>query len=290
MLHLYREFWYFLTKYLALILPGPIFLNFIRFVNYNRLGFKYYPLNLKEPKTFNEKLNYVKLNFRPDLGSKAADKVEVREYVSEVIGSEYLVPLIGIYENARDIDFDKLPNQFVIKANHGSGWNLICTNKDDLNWSKELSKLNKWLSRNAFYVSIEWQYKNIKPRLICEKLLGYDIKDYKIFCNNGNALFVQVDSDRFTNHTRSIYDSEWNELDICIRYDKITPKANPPHNLKEMLSLASKLSEPFKICRVDFYEVESKIYFGEITLFPGGGQEPFHNYEQDLKFGSYFSI
>jgi len=285
-----KKIWYLVCKYFLIFIPTPLFYQLITFINFKRLGFKWYRLNLREPQTFNEKLNYLKLYNRNKLAPMVADKVTVREYVKETIGEQYLIPAIGIYRSADEIDFDALPNKFALKTNHGSGWNLICADKSKLNWQEEMKKLNKWLRKNAFYLSREWQYKNIRPQLICEELLEYEIKDFKIFCSNGKPLYIQVDSDRFTNHERSLFTVNWEETNIQIRYPKIHKPISRPAHLDEMLMLAKKLSKPFEFCRIDLYEHHDQIYFGEITLHPGGGMEPFLNKSQDTEMGAMIDI
>ena len=285
-----KELWYFICKNFLIFVPSHSFYKIVSFVNFKRLGFKWYSFDLKEPKTFNEKLNYLKLYSRNELGPVVADKVTVREYVKEKIGEQYLIPLIGVYDNANDINFKALPHKFALKTNHGSGWNLICADKSQLNWPEEVKKLNEWLEKNAFYLSREWQYKHIEPKLICEELLEYEIKDYKVFCSNGKPIYIQVDSDRFTNHERTLFTTDWEETNIQIRYSKISKPVERPAHLEEMLDLSAKLAAPFSFCRVDLYEHDGNIYFGEITLHPGGGMEPFVNKVQDIKMGEIIDI
>lgn len=285
-----KKLWYFICRYFLILIPTQSFYKIVSFVNFKRLGFKWYSFDLKNPKTFNEKLNYLKLHYRNDLGQIVADKVAVRDYVKESIGEQYLIPLIGVYDSATEINFETLPHKFALKTNHGSGWNLICADKTTLNWSEEVKKLNKWLDKNAFYLSREWQYKNIVPKLICEELLEYEIKDYKVFCSGGKPVYIQVDSDRFSNHERTLFTTSWEETDIQIRYPKITKQVERPAHLDEMLMLSEKLAAPFCFCRVDLYEHDGNIYFGEITLHPGGGMEPFLNKSQDIEMGEMINI
>ena len=247
-------------------------------------------MDLENPKTFNEKLNYLKLNDRNHLSPIVADKVEVRDYVSDLIGDRYLIPLIGIYSNANQIQLNELPEKFVIKANHGSGFNLICNDKNILDWKSEKYIMDQWIKKNAYYFSREWQYFDIKPKLICEELLSKELNDYKIFCSNGKPSLIQVDHSRFTDHQRTLFDLNWNEKEIQIRYKKINKKISKPTQLEEMLMVAEKLSSKFLFCRIDLYEFDNKVYFGEITLYPGGGQEPFLNKDQDLKMGELINI
>lgn len=232
-------------------------------------------MNLKNPETFNEKINYLKLHERPELGEIIADKIKVRDYVSSVAGEKYLIPVIGVFERSEDIDFEKLPRQFALKTNHGSGWNIICRDKTKLHIHKAHRKLKRWLKRNAYYLSREWQYKNLKPMIICEELLEFDIIDYKFFCFNGIPEFVQLDIDRFTDHTRIYYSTSWERLDFSVTYHQATREIEKPSQIEEMLSLSTKLSKGFLFSRIDLYLHNNKIYFGEITLHPEGGFGPF---------------
>lgn len=285
-----RRLWYYLCRYILVYIPSDIFIQLALFIDHKRLGFKGYYLNLERPKTFNEKINYLKFYDRNELIPTLADKVSVRKYVSDVIGEKHLIPIIGIYNSVHNISFDQLPEKFALKTSHGcGGWNLICRNKKNINWRKEKKKLNAYMNRNGYYLTREWQY-NSKPKLICEELLEYDLIDYKFFCNNGVAKAIQVDTGRFTNHQRKLFDVDWEELNIQIRYPKSDVGIVKPNKLDEMIKIANKLSKPIILCRVDLYEHKNKIYFGEITFYPGGGTEPFINYNQDLEFGKMFEL
>jgi hypothetical protein len=289
-INFFRGCWYFLCRYIFSFIPSQIFVRFVLFINHRRLGFTAYWLRFDPPKTFNEKINYLKFHDRSSLIPIVADKVSVRQYVSDIIGEKYLVPIIGIYNSVDDISFKDLPNQFALKPSHGcGGWNLICRNKKGINWNAEKKKLNTYMGKNSFYLSREWQYNN-KPKLICENLLQYNITDFKFFCNYGDVKAIQVDINRFTNHKRKLYNLEWEELNIQIRYPQNDLKIEKSNKLEEMINIANELSASFIFCRVDLYEYEDKIYFGEITLYPGGGTEPFSNYAQDLEFGKMFDI
>ena len=285
-----KEVWYFLCKNLLVLIPDIYFFRIVSFIHCKRLGYKWYSFNIRNPQTFNEKLNYLKLYSRNKLAPLVADKVAVRDFVCKLIGEEYLIPLIGVYSNACEIMYNDLPDKFVLKTNHGSGWNLICDDKNELNWDGEVRKLNGWLKKNAYYLSREWQYKHINPKLICEELLDYNIEDYKLFCSKGEPIYIQVDSERMTKHERTIFDVRWDETDIQISYPKIRKKLKRPSKLDEMLSLARKLSESFLFCRVDFYLHKERVYFGEITIHPGGGVEPFLTFNQDVEFGDMINI
>jgi hypothetical protein len=231
-------------------------------------------MKIREPIVFNEKINHIKLYRRPVNGSLLADKYAVREFVRSKVGEEYLIPLIGMYSNANQIFWDDLPEQFVLKTNHGSGWNVICTDKSKLDFRKVKSKLNRWLSQNAFYLSREYQYKSIKPCIVCEELLGYNINDYKIFCFNGVPKVIQVDIGRFSRHERAFFDLNWNSLPFTICYPKASVIPERPLKLDEMIEVSTKLSEGLEFVRVDLYESQNRVFFGEITLCPEGGKGP----------------
>jgi len=282
--------WYIICKNLLVFINDAFFCKMMLLISHLRLGFRPYFPNFTKPKTFNEHINYFKLNYKDNLGSLVADKVKVRDYVKEKIGEDYLISIHGIYENADEINFEALPeNGFAIKTNHGSGWNIICKNKKELNVQKAIDKLNYWLKLNIYYINREIQYKSIKPLLICEQLLTYEIFDFKVFCFFGEPKFIQIDINRFTEHQRLFFDTNWRELDFSINYPISKKKVEKPKLLDEMIDVSKTLSSDFDFVRIDLYIYEEKLYFGEMTLFPGGGFEPFLNYEQDLLVGSYFN-
>lgn len=253
-------------------------------------------LNLDNPQTFNEKLQWLKLNDKKDEYTKMVDKYEVKKYVASIIGEEYIIPTIGVYDKFKDIDFDKLPNQFVLKCTHDSGGVAICEDKNKFDKIKARKILNFSLRRNYFYYSREYPYKNVKRRIIAEKYMkdetSGDLRDYKLFCFNGECKLIQVDFDRFINHRRNLYDTDWNLIeDLSIKYpsDKNTI-IEKPSNLDEMLEIARKLSKDIPFVRVDLYLINGKIYFGELTFFHGGGYEKFTPEEWNKKLGDMIKI
>ena len=256
--------------------------------------FKYkvgYKLNLDNPKTFNEKIQWLKFYYHDSLMTKCADKVEVRNYIKDTVGEQYLVPCLGIYNNPEEIDFDKLPNQFVLKVNWGCKQNIIVKDKSKLNIKDAKRKLKKWMKpeSNNYYRYFEWQYKDIKPKIICEKYIVGDkyLKDYKFHCCNGKFKRLLVigaidEKHRFCN----FYDKNLNLLNLknggTIKQDE---KVNL-NNYSKMVELAEKLAKPFPLCRVDFYEdINKNIYLGELTLTPGNGTDIFEPFEWDYKLG-----
>ncbi len=233
-------------------------------------------LNLNNPETFNEKLQWLKLNDRNPQYINMVDKYEVKKYVANSIGEEYIIPTIGVWERFEDIDFNQLPNQFVLKCTHDSGGLSICKDKKEFSIKEAKKKLSKSLKRNFYYFGREWPYKNVKPRIIAEKYMvdesGIELKDYKIFCFNGKAKFILVDFGRFSNHYRNIYDLDWNLLDLQIKFPSDNNNKIPkPKKLDEMINIAEKLSKDIPHLRVDLYSINEKIYFGELTFYHGSG-------------------
>ena len=253
-------------------------------------------LDLKNPQTFNEKLQWLKLNDRKEIYTKMVDKYEAKSYVSKIIGNKYIIPTLGIYNNFDEIDFNKLPNQFVIKCTHDSGGLVIVTDKSKLDIKKAKKKINKSLKRNYYYLGREWPYKNVKPRIRVEKYMKdnstNDLRDYKFFCFNGKCKFFKIDFNRLTKHQANYYDTKGNILpfgeEICP--PDFAKKLELPVNLKKMINLAEKLSQNITFLRVDFYEINGNIYFGELTFYPASGFGKFQPEEWDLKLGNLIDL
>ncbi len=234
-------------------------------------------LNLHNPRGFNEKIQWSKLYDSTPLKTRLADKYLVRDWVAEKIGKQYLIPLLGVYDRFEEIDFSKLPDSFVIKCNHGSAYNIIVKDKAQLDLADVKTKLDRWMSENfAFKNGVELHYLNIPPKIIIEQYMqeesGEDLRDYKITCFDGKPEFIWIDGDRFSEHKRNLYDLEWNQLDakVCSRY-KTFESPSKPECLDEMLRLASILSNGFSYVRVDFYIINGKLYFGEMTFTSESG-------------------
>ena len=254
-----------------------------------------YPLDLEHPKTYNEKLQWLKLYDRKPEYVIYADKYKVREYIRGTIGEKYLIPLIGMYKNAKDIPWMQLPTRFVLKCNHASGTNIICKDKSKLNIKKKKKALNKWLKKNAYWGAREWCYKDIEPCIVCEEFIetqdGNTPDDYKFMCFNGIPRLIQVHHDRYGNHTLDYYTPEWKRASLKRIDANTSAKSIPkPENLKEMLSVASILSKDMYYARIDLYNVDGKVYFGEITMYPTGGLSTFEDYNDDLLLGSYMKL
>ena len=256
------------------------------------------PLNTKNPTTLNEKLQWLKFNYRFPLQSIVSDKLLVRDYVAEKIGAEYLIPLLGTWENYDDVDFDKLPEKFVLKCNHDSGGLVVCTDKSKLDHKEARNRVEKSLKSNFFYIGREYQYRNIKPRIICEQFISDNGKvpmDYKIYCFNGKPDVILVCKDRFSDNTHRAsylyFDQEWRFQPLNKGDETLTEVDVPkPKNLDRMIEIAKELSKDFLFARIDLYNIDGQIYFGEITLSPNSGFDPDIKYETDLMFGERLKI
>jgi hypothetical protein len=254
-----------------------------------------YSLDLKKPETFNEKLQWLKLYDRNPLYTRLADKYEARKFVAEKIGDEHLIPLLGVWDSVDEINFEKLPNEFVLKCTHDSGSIVICKDKNNFDAKQAKSKLKKELKENFYHASREWPYKNVRPRIIAEKFMvdesGTELKDYKIFCFNGEPKVIQVDFDRFKNHKRNLYDTEWNYIPVSVKFPTNPNRIiNKPSKLEEMLKQAKALSKNIPHVRVDFYSIYNKIYFGELTFTHGAGYEKFEPEKYNEIFGSWINL
>lgn len=270
-------------------LPDTVFVPFIYRMSTGK------KLNLSNPVTFNEKVQWLKLNDHNPLYVQLVDKYAVREYIAKKIGNQFLIPLIGKWSKVEDIDFDKLPNEFVLKCNHDSGGIVICKDKKTLDINSAKKKLEDHLKRNHYYMSREWAYKNVIPCIICEKYMvdnkTQDLRDYKFFCFNGEPKFIQVDFNRFAGHKRNLYTLDWKLIDITIKCPN-DPNANieKPANLNEMIEVAKELSKGLPEVRIDLYSVNDKTYFGELTLYHGGGIEKFSSDEFAQEMGSWIDL
>lgn len=261
---------------------------YLKLVYFAKMGKK---LNLDNPKTFNEKLQWLKLNDRKPEYSICVDKYAVRSYIAQTIGEKYLIPLIGVYDNVTEIDWDNLPKQFVLKCTHGTGSNIICLDKDKLDIKHAENMLKKWLSKNFYWYGREWPYKNVKPKIICETLLnGNKIPDdYKVLCFHGEAKLIEVHIDRFGNHKQDFYDVNWNKSKIS-QGNTTSLVYKKPLQLEEMVRLSEKIAADMYHVRIDWYIAEDKLYFGEITFYDGSGFTPFDNENDDYLLGSLIQL
>lgn len=252
-------------------------------------------VDLDEPIKYNDKLQWLKLYWNDPLATKCADKYLVRDYIKKTIGKDYLNELLAVYESVDEIALDQLPESFVLKGTHGSGYNIICKDKNKMNWKQEFKKMKRWLRTNYYLSKREWVYKDIKPRIICEKYMedeyGRPPNDYKFFCFNGEPKMIQVDIDRFGKHNQNFYTPEWKYMNIEIeKASDSTVQVEPPKNLKLMLELSKKLTSSFPHARADFYEHNGKVIFGEITFFHHSGMGKFNPPEFEEKMGNYITL
>lgn len=252
-------------------------------------------LNLKNPISFNEKLQWIKLYDRRPEYIEYVDKFDVKKYISEKLGDEYIIPTLGVWENVEDIDFDSLPEQFVLKGTHDSGSVVICKDKSSFNVEKAKEKLRKSLRANMYWHGREWPYKELKPRIICEKYIedsSGELRDYKLMCFNGEVKCSFVCSERFSGKGLHVtfFDRDWNLMKFERSFPHVKEGLPKPNNYGKMVELAEKLSKDIPFVRVDFYEVEGNIYFGELTFFPGCGFEAFQPEEWDYKLGEWITL
>lgn len=255
-------------------------------------------LNLESPQTFNEKLQWLKLYDRDSRYTVMVDKYLVRDYIAEKLGEEYLIPLLGVWDDPDDIDFDALPEQFVLKCNHNSGLGMcICKDKSQLNIKKTKEALRKGLREDYYLTGREWPYKNVPRKIVCEKFMvdhgNVELSDYKIHCYNGKPRFTLVCRDRFSASglTEDFMDENWNRLDVK-RPDHPQGTSIPrrPLNYEKMFEFAEKLAKDIPFVRVDFYEINGKIYFGELTFYPASGFEKFEPGKWDKTFGEWLDL
>ncbi len=251
-------------------------------------------LHLNPPRTFNEKLQWLKLYDRHSEYTKMVDKAAAKEYVAGIIGKEYIIPTLGVWDEFEDIDFDALPNQFVLKCTHDSGGLIVCNNKEKLDIEKAKKKINKSLRKNYFHGTREYPYKNVKPHVLVEKYMedeNEELQDYKLMCFNGKVKCSFVCSERFSSDGLKVtfFDRNWIKMPFYRKYPNSKVTIFKPHSYDKMVELAEKIAQkianPF--IRIDFYNIKGQIYFGEITFYPGSGMEPFYPAKWDRIFGDW---
>lgn len=252
-------------------------------------------LDLNNPKTFNEKLQWLKIHDRNPLYIKLVDKYEVKQYVADRIGQEHIIPTYGVWNRFEDIDFEQLPVQFVLKTTHDSGSIVICKDKGKFNYKEASRKLNKSLKRNYYYKGREWPYKSVKPRIIAEQFMvdesGFELKDYKILCFDGVPKLIELHQGRFSDtHYQDFYDTEWNKTGICNIHEQQHPDLAPkPICLEQMLEYSRILSANIPHVRVDWYVINRALYFGEMTFYDASGFDLFKDNHDDLLLGSWIT-
>jgi len=292
----------FISKYIMNKYTMNLFSTIERLIDYKieKIFFKRthgYDLNLKNPRSYNEKVMWKKIYDRNPLLPIVSDKYKVRDYLRKVLGKneadKILIPLFYVTDRPETIPFDKLPEEYVIKANHGSGWNIFVEKQSSINRKEIIRKCKNWLSMRYGVFGNEWAYQEIERKILVEKLLrdedGKLPKDIKFHMIHGDCIFIQIDFDRHTNHKRTLFDKNWNFINASHAHP-IGPIINKPENLDEMIALSKKLSKPFDCIRVDFYNIRDKIYFGELTSYHGGGANNFTPISVDFDFGKSWKL
>lgn len=250
-------------------------------------------IDLDHPKTFSEKLQWIKLYDHNELYTRIVDKYAVKDYIASKIGQEYIIPTIGVWSDFDEIDFGKLPDSFVLKCTHDSGGLVICKDKSKLDIKKARKKIMKSLKRNFYLLGREWPYKNVKPQIIAEPYISDsngELNDYKFFCFSGQPKMLFVASDRGIDTRFDFFDMDFNHLSFEQGHPNSTKSLKKPDGFDQMKELAVKLSEGFPEVRVDFYNVDGRIYFGELTLFHFSGFVPFEPEEWDRKLGDWIVL
>lgn len=279
----------FLVKF-NFLFPDKFYLKLLFWL---KMGKK---LNLKHPKSYSEKLQWLKLYNRNPLYTSLVDKFLVKEYVSEIIGNQYVIPTLGVWNKFDDIDFNQLPNQFVLKCTHDSGGLVICKDKSKFDIKKARKKINKSLKCRYYKSYREWPYKDVVPKIIAETYMedeSGELKDYKFFCFDGKvkSLFIASDRQKEDEDTKfDFFDNEYNHLPFTNGHPNAKFLPKKPQMFKEMVNLAEILSEGFPHVRIDLYEVGTKIYFGEMTFFHWSGFVPFNPESWDYKFGEWLQL
>lgn len=257
-------------------------------------------LNLNNPQTFNEKIQWLKLYDRHPEYTMMVDKYAAKQYVASKIGDEYIIPTLGVWTNFDDIDFDKLPKKFVLKCTHDSGGLVICKDKSTLDIAAAKRKIEHCLKRKYYYIHREWPYKNVPPRIIAEKYMTDNVntstnetlKDYKFYCFDGKVRFLMINSDRnFKTSTKADYfDRDFNWLDFTWGYEHANVRPVKPDCFDEMIAISEKLSKGLPHVRVDLYECNGQIYFGELTFYDGSGFDKIEPIEWDYKIGKMLKL
>lgn len=277
--------------FLSKIIPDEPYLKFIYFCCFGKR------LNLDNPKTFSEKLQWLKLYDRRPEYTTMVDKYEVKKLVAGLVGEDYIIPTIGVWDSFDDIDFDALPSQFVMKCTHDSGGLFICKDKATFDKKAVKRKITTCLKRNFYYMGREWPYKDVKPRIIIEKYMidesGCELSDYKLMCFNGKVKCTYVCSNRNSDKGLNInfYDDLWRPLNVEWSIHPRNPKEiDKPFCYDEMVYIAERLSKDIPFVRIDFYQCNNKVYFGEMTFFPTSGFLSFKPQEFDETFGDMIKL
>lgn len=254
-----------------------------------------YPLNLDNPQTFNEKLQWLKLHDHREEYTTMVDKFAVKDYISKTIGSQYVIPLLGVWNRFEEIDFTKLPNQFVLKTTHGCGGMYICRDKNELNVSKARSEITRKLNFNYYYTQREWPYKNVPPKIIAEKYMQDGdtliLNVFKVFNFAGIPRIIQViQNDKTPDETIDYFDIDWNLLEVRQNYPNSVNHLKRPANLDEMLRLSAKCSQGIPFVRTDWYCINGNTFFSEFTFYSDAGFERFYPNSWDMILGNYIQL
>lgn len=270
------------------LLPTKVVANIDNLRGYHKF------VNFKKPKYFGEKIQWLKINGNLEKYTNYVDKYKVREYISNTIGKDYLIPLEKIYNNPSEINFDEIPNNCVLKLNTGSGYNYIIEDKSKVNESHCKKIISKWWKEDYYKIKKESQYKNIEKKILCEKYIANkdgSLQDFKFYCFDGKIEFIEVDFDRFKNHKMNFYNTDWELLNLKKgNYGNYTEDFSKPENFEKMIEIVKKLSKPFQFVRVDLYNTDGKIYFGELTFTPASGLTPFRPIEKDIEYAKLIKI
>lgn len=271
------------------IIPSKIYLK----IRYKKI-FKR-NLDFKNPKTFNEKLNWLKIYDKNDY-TNMVDKYEVKKIIADKIGEQYIIPNYGVWNKFDDIEFEKLPKSFVLKCTHDSGGIVIVKDKEKMNYDEAKKKINKCLKKNYYYESREKTYKNVKPRIIAEKYMEdkktKELRDYKFFCFDGKVEFMYVASNRQGEGKTyfNLFTKDFKEIDVINGHPRAPYKIDKPEKYDKMIELSEKIAKGMKHVRIDWYEVDGAVYFGEMTFYHNGGFIPFIPDKYDYEFGKYLNL
>lgn len=278
-------------RYLCKVVPDK---------TYSILLYRYFVgkgLALSEPQKYFHKIVWLKLHYHDPLIQVCSDKYLVRLYISSILGDKYLVPMLGVYDCVEGIDFQTLPDKFVLKTTNGSGTNYICSSKNDLDWPSVKLNFKKWLKEDFYFRSREWCYKKPAPRIICERFIGEDNsvpKDYKVYCFHGEPMYIAVFHGRFTDKpSQTIYDSDWNVQDCVFdfHFEKNLIEIEPiPNKFNEMMDVARRISKAFIHVRVDFYMTEGSLFIGELTFFNAGGNTKMIPESREFEVGELIDL
>ncbi len=279
-----------LLQYMSFLFPDKLYLTLLFRCRMGQW------IDWKNPKTFSEKLQWLKLYNRKPEYTTMVDKFAVKEYVAKLIGEEYIIPTLGVWDTPEEINWDELPNQFVLKTTHDSGTVIVCKDKNEIDFKIVKKRLKKSLKKNYFYHGREWPYKNVKRRIIAEQYMEDAdgvLNDYKFFCFDGKVKFLYIATERQNKNEDvkfDFFDKQFTHLSVCQSHINANIMPIKPINFEKMIQLSELLTKNIPQVRVDWYEVKNTIFFGELTFFHMGGLDPFKPQEWDYKFGEFISL